>query len=249
MEIVLYQINSERDYEECEFKHYDYVQEHGIDPYAYDRVWAGHLEAEDLSEVYILLNGEVFPDNYMGRFMAQSDVCEVIREDGQSKFYYVDDITEYKEIEFDASLTREAKEREITAILCQPGKTAEVITIPNTLKSLQEKVGGYIEAVYPSEDPIALIVNEEGKIHGLPLNRALYTEDGQMYDIACGNMLVVGLTADDFGSLRGEYMEKYMDKFRHPERFMQFGDQIMALKIPEQKAQMDISQKNHRPKQ
>lgn len=245
MEIVLYQINSERDYEECELKHFDYAQEHGIDPYAYDRVWAGHIEAENLSEVYMILNGELFPDNYMGRYMAQSDVCEVIEEDGQSKFFYVDDITEFKEIQFDASLTREAKEREITVLLCQPGKTAEVVTIPNTLKKLQEMVGGYIEAVYPSEDPVALIVNEEGKIHGLRPNRALYTEDGQMYDIACGNMLVVGLTEDDFGSLRGEFLEKYTEKFKHPERFMQFGDQIMALKIPEQKEQGEQIHKQH----
>lgn len=245
MEIALYQVNPERDYEEYEFKHYDYAQEHGIDPYAYDRVWAGHLEADDLSEAYMILNGELFPDDYMGRFMAQSDICEVIGADGTSKFYYVDDITEFNEIEFDSSLTREAKEREITVLRCLPGKTAEVVKIPNTLKSLQSEVGGYIEAVYPSSDPVALIVNEEGKILGLPLNRALYTEDGQIYDIATGPMLVVGLTEDDFGSLRGDLLEKYTEKFRHPERFMQFGDQIMAFKIPEKKQDEDRTQKHH----
>lgn len=245
MEIVLYQINSERDYEECEFKHFDYAKEHGIDPYAYDRVWSGHLEAENLSEAYMILNGDVFPDDYMGRFMAQSDVCEVIGEDGQSKFYYVDDILEYKEIKFDSSLTREAKEREITVLRCQPGKTAEVVKIPNTLKSLQSEVGGYIECVYPSSDPIALIVNEEGKIHQLPLNRALYTEEGELFDVVCGNLLVVGLNEDNFGSLRGEMLEKYTEKFKHPEHFMQWGEKIMAFKIPERK-QEDQTQKYHR---
>ena len=53
MEIILYQINSERDYEECEFMDYDYTQEHGgIDPYAYDRVWSGNINADTLEEVY-----------------------------------------------------------------------------------------------------------------------------------------------------------------------------------------------------
>jgi hypothetical protein len=58
-------------------------------------------------------------------------------------------------------------------------------------------------------------------------------------------MLVVGLTEDDFGSLRGDLLEKYTEKFRHPERFMQFGDQIMAFKIPEQKQDQAQTQKHH----
>jgi hypothetical protein len=106
-------------------------------------------------------------------------------------------------------------------------------------------VGGFIEATYPSQDPIAVIVNEEGKLLGLPMNRALYTDDGQMYDVACGNMLVVGLTEDDFGSLRGDLLEKWEEKFKHPERFMMFGDQLMAFKIPEQKQTEDQTQKHH----
>ena len=244
MEIVLYQINEERDYNECEFMDYNYTQQFGIDPFSYDRVWSGHLEATTLDGVYNALNQDIRPDNYNGRSMSVSDICEVVRENRESKFYFVDR-SGFTEVEFDPSLTREAKEREIRVLRCQPGKRAEVVKIPNTLKSLQSEVGGYIEAVYPSSDPVALIVNEEGKIHGLPLNRALYTEDGQMYDIAAGTMLVVGVTEDDFGSLRGDLLEKYTEKFKHPERFMQFGDQIMAFKIPEQHPKEEQTQKHH----
>lgn len=39
-------------------------------------------------------------------------------------------------------------------------------------------VGGDIEVTYPFEDEVAVILNESGKINGLPLNRAIYTEDG-----------------------------------------------------------------------
>ena len=39
----------------------------------------------------------------------------------------------------------------------------------------------YIEAIYPYEDPVALVCNEEGKLEGLPLNRALRDEDGDIY--------------------------------------------------------------------
>ncbi len=36
---------------------------------------------------------------------------------------------------------------------------------------------------------------------GLPLNRALRDEDGQMYDAVAGTFLVVGLGEEDFASL------------------------------------------------
>ena len=89
-------------------------------------------------------------------------------------------------------------------------------------------------------------MNEEGKINGLPLNRALYNDEGVMVDVIAGPMMVVGLTEDDFGSLRGEMLEKYAEKFKHPERFMQFGDKIMAFKIPEQKQTEERTQKQYR---
>ena len=74
-------------------------------------------------------------------------------------------------------------------------------------------VGGLIQAVYPFEDAVALICNDEGKLLGLPFNRPLYDEDGEMYDILVGTFLVVGLTEDDFGSLTDEMIEKYTDVF------------------------------------
>lgn len=56
---------------------------------------------------------------------------------------------------------------------------------------------------------------------------------------------IVGLTEDDFGSLRGEMLEKYMEKFQHPEKFMRFGDQIMTLKIPDYKQKEDQTKNHH----
>ena len=53
--------------------------------------------------------------------------------------------------------------------------------IASGLESLQHEVGGYIEAIYPYKDPAALVCNEEGKLEGLPLNRALRDEDGDIY--------------------------------------------------------------------
>ena len=40
----------------------------------------------------------------------------------------------------------------------------EIVRIPLGLDSLQKEVGGPIQAVYPWDDPVALICNEEGKL-------------------------------------------------------------------------------------
>lgn len=52
-------------------------------------------------------------------------------------------------------------------VLVEPGKEARIAEIGSDLKSLQAAVGGYIEAAYFFDDPVALICNEEGKVYGL----------------------------------------------------------------------------------
>lgn len=84
-----------------------------------------------------------------------------------------------------------------------------VIEIDDELETLQREVGGYIEAIYPFADDVAIVCNEEGKITGLPLNRALRSDDGAVVDVLCGNFLIVGLTEDGFGSLSDEQIKTY----------------------------------------
>lgn len=242
MEIKIYQIDLDRDWNDIAFMPFDGVVESEIDPVSYDCVYDGEFPARNLEEVFANLNSDNTTDGYIGRSMSISDVCEVIK-DGKSEFFYVDSVG-FQKIDFNASLTRAYREPNITAIACYPGKTAEVITLPNTLKAKQNFVGGYIEAVYPFADPVAIICNEEGKINGLPANRALYDEEGKMFDIVSGPMLIVGLTEDDFGSLRGELREKYLNQFKHPEVFVRVGREVMAFKVPEQSENIE-KQQNH----
>ena len=104
----------------------------------------------------------------------------------------------------------------ITVLIVEPGKSPRAEEIPNTLESLQLIVEGYIQALYPFDDPVALICNEEGKLLGLPWNRPLFDENGQMYDIIVGTFIVAGLTEDDFGTLSEELIEKYRKFFDTP---------------------------------
>ena len=62
---------------------------------------------------------------------------------------------------------------DMNVLLVQPESYPKAVTIGSDLESLQAAVGGSIEVVYPFEDSVGLIMNEEGKIEGLPLNRAL----------------------------------------------------------------------------
>ena len=63
---------------------------------------------------------------------------------------------------------------QMTILFVQPGKRPVEKTIPHTLQDLQAQVGGTIEIVYPWPDRrVGLVCNDEGKLEGLPLNRAI----------------------------------------------------------------------------
>lgn len=117
-------------------------------------------------------------------------------------------------------------------LMVEPGKTPYEAEIEGGLNSLQAAVGGIIQPVYPYEDPVALICNDEGKLMGLPLNRALYDEDGNIYDIVAGNFLIVGLGEENFATLPADLMEKYRQQFEHPEQFIRIARKILAVKQP-----------------
>ena len=50
---------------------------------------------------------------------------------------------------------------QLTVLCVKPGEKPKRIEIESSLDALQRAVGGYIEAVYPYEDPVALTVNAQ----------------------------------------------------------------------------------------
>lgn len=62
-----------------------------------------------------------------------------------------------------------------------------------TLKEMQEVVGGYIEFVYLLKDNLVMVVNEEGKITGLPFNAKAtqLVKECNINDIIVGDVLVI----------------------------------------------------------
>lgn len=104
-------------------------------------------------------------------------------------------------------------EDEIKVLYFYPHRNPEYRIIPNTLKAKQKLVRGLIEAVYPWDDPVALVCNEEGKINGMELNRVIEDEDGNPVEVIAGPFFICGIGEEDFESIGEELGKKYYDLF------------------------------------
>ena len=137
---------------------------------------------------------------------------------------------------FDArkrGMTMTDNEREkIRIIVCRVDERAEVIEIEDSLKAMQEVVGGLIQEYMPFEDEVALIVNEEGKMTGLPLNRGIRNEKGRLQDIVAGDFFIcyAPIESERFLSMPPDLEKKYLEMFDLPEMFMLGDGEIMAVK-------------------
>lgn len=116
-------------------------------------------------------------------------------------------------------------------LVIEPEHRPESREIDGSLTAMQDIVGGFIEVVYPFDDPVALVCNEEGKFTNLPANRALRDEDGRMYDIISGTFFLCGAPADcdHFTSLTQDQIEKYEEWFHTPEMFWGMDGHIVCI--------------------
>ena len=145
---------------------------------AYDRVYDGKMDCISLENIYQKFNVD-HPADYKGRSLSVSDVVEIRESDTLNPgFYFVDSIG-FKSISFDKSLCKEPVEAgsgKISVLLVEPNKYPKMIEIDDTLEAMQAIVGGDIEEYMPFEDEVAIVCHEEGKLIGLPPNRAIYAE-------------------------------------------------------------------------
>ena len=119
----------------------------------------------------------------------------------------------------------------LTVLVVEPMKEPYVKEIAPGLHALQAEVGGDIAASYPFDDPVGLVLNDEGKLIGLDLNRSLRDEHGEIYDIVAGTFLVVGLGAESFASLSPDMIQKYIEQFKRPELFASINGQIVSVPV------------------
>ena len=121
------------------------------------------------------------------------------------------------------------EQEKLRVLVVEPLKKPYVKEIDDSLASLQREVGGYIQVVYPWKEMCGLVCDEEAKLTGKELNRALRDEDGHVYDVVAGTFLIVGLGEEDFISLADEQIQRFQTKFVVPEVFLRIGDKLLML--------------------
>lgn len=119
----------------------------------------------------------------------------------------------------------------MTVLAVMPGKKPKKMELEGSLESMQEFVGGTIQALYPFDDPVAIICNDEGKLGGLEYNRALRNEKGAVYDIICGPFFICGLGEEEYVSLPEQLMERYHKHFARPELFVMVGGNLVVMTV------------------
>lgn len=124
----------------------------------------------------------------------------------------------------------------MTILTIEPNRKPVVQEIEDRLDAMQAVVGGMIQAVYPFDESVAIICSDEGKLLGLPPNRALrHPDTGEIYDILCGTVFLCGapLEGETFTSLSDAQIEHYRQVFLCPEVFLNTSDGLVILKMEE----------------
>jgi len=104
-------------------------------------------------------------------------------------------------------------DNKIRVLKIEPGKMPYEKEMVNDLEGIQAEVGGLFECVYLDDGCIA-VVNEEGKLNGMELNRRIGN------DIIAGPFFICGDSEDgEFVSLTDAECEKYMGEFKEVPEF------------------------------
>lgn len=130
--------------------------------------------------------------------------------------------------------TGQKETKGMKVLVVEPLKEPYRKTISGDLRSLQKEVGGLIDATYPFEDMVAIVLNDEGKLNGMMPNRGLYNDKGKLYDIISGPFLVTGLRDGEFVSLNEELSAKYMEKYQVPEMLVRINGELAMVPIPKE---------------
>jgi hypothetical protein len=152
--------------------------------------------------------------------------AEQIVTDSWYKGDHVLDAECFEGVEFSGE---EVQAEKIKVILLEPNKLARVEEIDASLEGMQSIVGGLIQPGYFFEEPVCVVLNEEGKMIGLDLNRGVYDEKKKLIDIIAGTAFICDCSGENFGSLNDEQIKKYSKMFRYPERFFKINDQIKGV--------------------
>ena len=93
-------------------------------------------------------------------------------------------------------------------VIKKAGQKPEVKEIKGELHEMQEIVGGHLEVI-GIFDGIFCVLNEEGKLIGLPANFAL------AYDVIVGDVFFCSVSGEDFASLNDMQIDTIIKLFKN----------------------------------
>ena len=211
MKVRIYQINSEKDMKDLEFRDFDFaMSKGGIDPGIYQQVYGGIAYAHDLGELYMQCNTGNSPLGFYGHTMSVSDVIEIC-EGKDSGFYYVDSFGFKRLDDFDVSQTDH--EDLMKVVILENDREPYKAEIRKDIHAMQSIVGGLIEPVYFEENGDALcFCNEEFLLNDSAPNRVIGNT------LIHGTCFICGDGYNDEGerdscTLTDEQVDKYIQMF------------------------------------
>lgn len=106
-------------------------------------------------------------------------------------------------------------DEKIKVLVIRPNKYPKIIEIENTLEAMQRVVGGRIEPFY-LDDNAVIICNDEGKMNGLPLNRAVYENNEISKEMSYQEMRSLFYESENAGKHINGYVVFAQDSFNQP---------------------------------
>lgn len=114
-------------------------------------------------------------------------------------------------------------------LIIEPGKHPREADIEPTLETYHKIVGGYIEAVYPYEDRVALVCEEEALFHPNQMWNRIISSDL----VIKGPFFICGLGEEEFADLSPALTEKYKRLFWDIVHFIPTPDGLVPIVVVE----------------
>jgi len=101
-----------------------------------------------------------------------------------------------------------------------------------------------MQAIYPFEEPVAVVCNDDAITLHLPFNRSMEGGYGGVF----GTFFMLGLGEEDFISLTPEQVERYKEKFHQAEILLGVdGDERITMRVEPKKKSVDTPKRTPKP--
>ena len=124
------------------------------------------------------------------------DAAEEQVKDAYYNSEHILDAENFTGVQFGTQAEREIQEEQapmMDVLLVRPNMYPQAAQVGCELEDLQKAVGGYIQAVYPFEEPVALVMDEEAKLTGKDL---IIEQAGDMNESILQELNQIGFAVD-----------------------------------------------------